>query len=115
MATKNKVCCVLCRKEITANNIKNHHNSKVCIAPKIQSEFNKDNSCMFCGKIYKNKLAISKHQPYCVRNPNRSDKPFRTASPIHRTEEYRESQRQIRLKNSYIYEDSAFIEKQRQN
>ena len=77
MATKNKVCCVLCRKEITANNIKNHHNSKVCIAPKIQSEFNKDNSCMFCGKIYKNKLAISKHQPYCVRNPNRSDKPFR--------------------------------------
>lgn len=60
---KIKVCCVLCKSEISVNNLKAHYGSKTCSTGGKQIINHRDNlNCCFCGKPHVSLKSVVSHE-----------------------------------------------------
>jgi hypothetical protein len=84
--TRNLCCCILCKNQLTTNNLNKHYDSKQCNAGNIfinalnarLARF-KDNNykCGYCAFIGKNANSIAQHELYCKENPSRKYRKYR--------------------------------------
>ena len=68
MYTKLKCSCLICKVEITTNNINKHYNSKACLNPPTKII---DGKCPHCEMDISNLLKASRpgHVRWCLKNP----------------------------------------------
>lgn len=83
MSISNKVCCTLCKSEVSLFNFSKHYNSKLCLKGGkyiIKKVVPRYLHCIYCGKECKNHNSVINHERLCTINPNRQYTPFHDPS-----------------------------------
>ena len=77
-----KTSCVLCRAEVTHNNLGIHYGSKMCRKGGKATTINKNKvarvslNCEYCDKLCKSVSSVIGHETYCTKNTKQEAKEF---------------------------------------
>ena len=83
MVVKYLCSCLLCKNQLTTNQLKIHYGSKQCksgvlfsqeIKNKVEKFKASGNKCSFCDFVGKNANSVSQHESLCNNNPTRISK-----------------------------------------
>jgi len=83
MVIKYLCSCLLCKNQLTTNQLKIHYGSKQCksgvlfsqgIKNKVEKFKANGNKCSFCDFVGKNTNSVSQHESLCKKNPERKTK-----------------------------------------